>query len=66
MAKVKQSKVEKVQDKYQLRNPEARMNPKKHECGLEEVVQNEVAADVGGCSGPLRIRGEKMPDVACL
>lgn len=53
MAEVERSKIKKVQDQHQLSNPEARMNPKKHKCKLEEVVQNEMAADVRCCRGPL-------------
>lgn len=50
---VERSEIEKIQDEHQLSDPEARMNPEKHKCKLEEVVQNEVAADVRCCSGPL-------------
>ena len=60
------SQIEKVQDQYQLSDPEAGIDPKQHKSGLENIIQNKVAAGICCCIGPVCVCREEMPNVARL
>lgn len=66
VVKVQRREVEEVDDQHQLGDPEVRPHPQQDERRLQHVVDDEVAADVGGLPDPVGVVGEEVPDVADL
>lgn len=58
--------VQEVRDQNDLRTPEMVANPEQNPGKDEQVVENEVSSDIGGCSHQSRLLGEEMPDIAQL
>ena len=66
MVEVQRHEVKEVDDQHQFGDPEVRPHPQQDEGGLQDVVDDEVAPDVGRLFHPVGVVGEQMPDIAEL
>lgn len=66
VTEVEGGQVEEVKHKHELSETEVGADPEEKEGGLEYIVDNEMASNVGSSSNPLRVIREEMPDIADL
>lgn len=66
VAEVQRGQVEEIQDKDDLGPDEVGANEEHDPCELEKVVEDEVAANAGGCVDVGVVGREEGPDVADL
>ena len=66
MPEVKRRQVERVDHEHPFADPEVGVYPEENERGCEEVVHDEVGADVRGDLDQLGVEGEETKQVAKL
>ena len=66
MTEIQDGQVDEIHDQHDLSDPEQIVDPQHDERCMQEVVEDEVTANICSSVGPVHITREEVPDVARL